>query len=97
MNLLFAHQQIDTCNCKHYGKKDNCRRRSIRRIAAAVPVKHIVYISHYGIHACRIQIRAKQGDYVAVGLKGSDKSSNNQVKNHGGNHGKSDPRKGSQP
>ena len=93
MHMLFAHKQIDACDGQDDGKQDDSRRRCVGGIAAAVPVEHVVYIAYDGVHAGRVQIGAKQRHRVAVGFKRADKSRDDQIEEHGGNHGQGDPEK----
>ena len=87
MHVLLAHQQINGGNCQHDGKQYDGGCRCIRRISAAVTVEHIVYIAHYGVHLCRIQIRSEQSYRIAVSLKCPDETGDHQIEKCGRDHG----------
>ena len=82
-----AHQQIDTGDGEYNCKQDDSRRGRIGGIAAAVAVQHVVHIAHDGIHLGSIQIGPKQSNRVAVCLECADEAGDDQIEDHGRDHG----------
>ena len=87
MHVLLAHQQINGGNCQHDGKQYDGGCRCIRRISAAITIEHIVYITYYGVHFRRIQIRSKQSYRITIGLESTYETGDYQIKKGGRDHG----------
>ena len=85
--MLLAYHKVYARYGKHNGKKQYCRGGSKGRIAAAVAVKHIVYIADYRVHASGVKIRAEKGHGVAVCLERTYKTGYYQIEYHWGYHG----------
>ena len=90
--MLFADQQIDAGDGQDDGKQQDRRSGSIGRISATVAVEHVVDVAHDGVHPGGIQIGAEQGDCVGVGLERTDEARDDQIEDHGGDHGQCDLR-----
>lgn len=85
--MLLADQQIDAGDGQDDGKQQDRRCGSIGGISAAVTVEHIVDVADNGIHLCSIQVRAEECHSITVGLERADKTGDDQVEYHGGDHG----------
>ena len=78
--MFFADKQVYAGYSQHDCKKYNRCRGSVGRITAAVSVKHIINITYDSIHFGGIQVRAEEGNGVAVCLESTDESCDYQVK-----------------
>ena len=65
MDVLFAHQQIDAGDGQHDGEQDDGGSGCVGGVAAGIAVKHVVDITHDGVHFRGIQIGSEQGDSIA--------------------------------
>ena len=95
MNVLFADGEVYDGYRQNDQEQNNRRGGCERRIAAAVPVKHIVDISDDRVHFGGVKFCAEQRDRVAVGFERTDKAGYDQIKNHRGDHRDGDFEKGS--
>ena len=91
MNVLFAHREVDAGYSKHDDEENDSRRRCVRGIATALAVKHIVYVSNYGVHLRYVEVASEKGNRIAIRLKCSDKACYDEVEEHGGDERYCDP------
>ena len=81
MHVFPADHQIHAGDGQHDGKQNQRRRGGEGRIAPAVAVQHIIHIAHDGVHPGGVQIRAEEGNGVAVGFERADKPGNDHLDN----------------
>ena len=90
MHVLPAHHQVDDGDGQNDEEEDQCRRAGVGRIPARIAVEHVIHVTHDGVHAGHVQVRAEDGDLIRVRLEGPDEARDDQIEDHGGDHGEGD-------